>query len=412
MKRELRNRVLAAILAGTMGIPLASCSEDKIREEYETEKESVLDEIDSRLDEKVDEIVRRITEENKKINNEQPTVTTTYITESLTTETTTKEVPVETYTTTEEKVENTTTEVKEKQETIFNEPKTIEGMTKTFEVKNHYSISSKYKVTDGVLSNGQTGSYLYSLVKKLYGTYTDELASSILDCNPDSNGFFSINKEINLPSAAVYFTTDKDTTLQSISYETGVSINEITRLNNIEDKESEIEAGTKLLIKVLKENQKTYLTTTGEKANVYANTVIIGFDLIESEKTYTSGYEKSAFIKSENNQNQNTYYFVEFKENGDYRLTLVGNNINSVQNINGVPMIKIRNLSEEIAYKVCDTENKDDDKYKTSLSNTPFGTNTYYAFGTDLYCTFDSTDMTLFGFEPVSFEQEKQKVLK
>jgi len=424
MKRELRRRVLAAILAGTMGVPLAACSEEEMRQEYENEKESVLEELDSKLDEKLqketEEIIRRIIEENKKANVEEAKVTTTNNTESLTTETTATKEPASTYTTTEELTKDTTTitttvttpQTEKKDEVVFEEPKYIEGMTKQYRVENKYTISSNYKVTNGVESNGQTGVYLYSLVRNLYGTYTDELAQAVLECNPKSNGFFKEDSEVNLPSDAVYYDTKENDTIEGIAFATGVSEKEIRRLNKLEDTTNEIKEGTRLLIKVLKPHEITYITTTGERATVYGNTLITGMDLAPFGKTYTPGYAKGAFVKLEAEKNVNTYYFAEFKEDGECLITFIGQNFENIQYVNDVPMIKIRNLSEEMAYRASDKDNKNADKYKTGVTTTPFGSYEYYSKGADLYCTFDKTNMVEYGFEPVSFEKSKQKVLK
>ncbi len=355
-------KTIAVLTALSTMIATTGCSEEQIRQEYEAEKEKVYEDMDAKLEQQKEEIVNSILAELQ--GTTDPVVTTTYDAQatSLTTAATTLKQTTPVTTENEQPVTRVTPEPRLTIPTKYTTATTASTTTtavveeqsneKSYKINNQpemhekssgYYVTNEYTIQPVKECQGKMGEYLYSVVTKLYGSYNEnsDVVKKIKELNNLTSNFIPVKGgndkgTIILPGKVVYYRANSALAAQT---ETEFSMNEIKRLNGVEDETKTLET-MYMLVKVLSANENTFNTNKGT-AHVCGPTVIFAEDYIKCGKTYEDGFVDSALIKNPDNANQ--CYFIQVKPNGSYCEYLVAENANGIGTVDNIPYITITN---------------------------------------------------------------------
>lgn len=219
----------------------------------------------------------------------------------------------------------------------------INNQPEMHEKSSGYYVTNEYTIQPVKECQGKMGEYLYSVVTKLYGSYNEnsDVVKKIKELNNLTSNFIPVKGgndkgTIILPGKVVYYRANSALAAQT---ETEFSMNEIKRLNGVEDETKTLET-MYMLVKVLSANENTFNTNKGT-AHVCGPTVIFAEDYIKCGKTYEDGFVDSALIKNPDNANQ--CYFIQVKPNGSYCEYLVAENANGIGTVDNIPYITITN---------------------------------------------------------------------
>lgn len=417
-RKNLRNRVLAAILAGTMGLPLAACDEEKMREEYEKEKQEVYGDFDEKLEQQKDEIVKSILAELQGTTMPESAVTTTYTTEltntTSTTNTTTKNQTTEqtsqtntTVTTNNTTAQPTTTTTTKTTTVSFNNEPTMVDWDESFNPENIYLISNEYTVKGKYSTDYCTGEGLYSIVTKLNGTPNKEIEQEIMKLNHLSETFVKEGTKLTVPYTLVYC---KGRSAELIANLAEVSIKSVEKLNDVVDRQEMYPEEKYLLVKVLDKNEKTYKTTNGETQNIIGGTVIKGDTVIECKNTYRDDSVCGVLSLEKTENNENTVKYIELKNDGSHIGCTIAKNANYIKSIDGYPVIVCNNESAMSAKHTAYSKKSEED-YRTIIAK-QFFTNEYYMYKSDdgtVAVAFSNIDIP--GFKQYNVIGGKQKTI-
>lgn len=418
-RKNLRNRVLAAILAGTMGLPLAACDEEKIREEYEKEKQEVYGDFDEKLEQQKDEIVKSILAELQGTTMPETTATTTYTTEltntTSTTNTTTKIQTTEqtsqtstTITTNNTTIQPTTTTTTKTATVSNNNEPTISDFETSYKVlEREYIISDEYVVKSKASTVSCNGEGLFSIVCKLNGTYDEKVQEEIMKLNHLSETFVAEGTKLKVPYTLVYC---KGRSAELIANFAGVSINDVEKMNDVIDRQEMYPEEKYLLVKVLDKNEKKYKTLNGETQNVICDTVIKGDTVIECKNQYEEDSVYGVLCLKTEEKNKNVVEYTEIKKDGSYVGCVVAQNANYITTSDGYPVIICNNEADMYVKYLANSKTNQED-YRTIIPK-QFFTNEYYMYKSDdgtVAVAFSNIDIP--GFKQYNVIGGKQKTI-
>lgn len=386
MKNRLK-KALATIGAAVIALTSSGCSEKEIREEYNQEKEKIMNELDEKLENQKNDIIEYIDSINK---------TTTYEQELTTTETTITTESALTELKTEAGTTVYTTEQTEQTETIKQEVKqpklkdiaidVFEQNAKIFEVK---SGINNIKIDD----EDRT---MFKVAYKYHSsnTTTSEFLKQIQELNGKTDA--SLNDTVKVPCKLVYVNPEY---IKYATYNVDFDYNEICRLNNmtIEEFREKVENRTigKLLIAILPTDATTACNDT---LYIVGNTAIPNNESkiipIEQDKTYIN--------ISDGNFGVNTVYITEYNERyNDLMDYYYADNIKDAYVLsNGIPVFIAR--TEEDCEKYAQSgQYRIKEYYETVVHTGNKNINNFYIDPKGNVCfTYDQRDLSVYGYTP------------